>query len=148
VETIIRDAQTGEEEAIAALIRELAAGEEVASGATRDLVSRYVALPDSSIIVAERDGALVGVLTCFVRPGLFHGGPWASIEELVVTAEARGTGVGDALVAEAMRRFETAGCLEVGVSTEFDNEAAKRLYRKHGLRDESLLLERHFGTGG
>lgn len=148
MDAIIRDAKTGEEEAIAALILELAAGEEVAGGATGDLVSRYMALPDSSIIVAERDGALVGVLTYFVRPGLFHGGPWGSIEELVVTARARGAGIGEALVSEAMRRFENAGCLEVGVSTEFDNEVARRLYRKHGLCEESLLLERHYGAGG
>jgi ribosomal protein S18 acetylase RimI-like enzyme len=47
-------------------------------------------------------------------------------------------------VTEALRRFEAAGCREAAVSTELGNERAAALYRKHGLVDESLQLEKHF----
>ncbi len=86
----------------------------------------------------------MGALTYFMRPGLFHGGRWGYIDELIVTAAAQGRGVGDALVGEALRRFEAAGCREAAVSTVFGNDRAVALYRKHGLVDEALQLERHF----
>ncbi len=94
--------------------------------------------------MAELDGQLVGTLSYFMRPGLFHGGRWGYIDELIVTARRPGQGVGDALVAEALRRFEAAGCREAAVSTVFGNDRAAALYRKHGLVDEALQLEKHF----
>jgi len=141
---MVRDARADEAPLVADLIRELAAGEDVESGVTPELVRRYMRRDDSGIVVGELDGRVVAMLTYFIRPGLFHGGPWGYIDELVVTAAARGRGVGDALVGEAMRRFEAAGCKEAAVSTVLDNERAAALYRKHGLVDEALQLEKHF----
>jgi len=141
---IIRDADERDDPRVAELIAELAVGEEVESGVTPQLVREYRNYGDSGIIVAELAGEVVGAVTYFVRPGLFHGGPWGYIDELIVTAEARGRGVGDALVAEAMRRFEAGGCKEAAVATVFGNDRAAALYRKHGLVDEALQLERHF----
>jgi len=129
---------------VAELIAELALSEEVDSGVSPGLVAEYRGYGDSGILVAELDGVVVGALTWFVRPGLFHGGPWGYIDELIVTAAAQGRGVGDALVAEVMRRFERAGCKEAAVATVFGNDRAAALYRKHGLVDEALQLERHF----
>jgi len=140
----IRDAHDRDAARVAELIAELAVGEDVESGITPELVRGYQTYGDSDIIVAELRGTIVGVLTCFVRPGLFHGGPWGYIDELIVTAAAQGRGVGDALITEAMRRFEAAGCKEAAVATVFGNDRAAALYRKHGLVDEALLLERHF----
>jgi len=141
---VVRDARDNEAEAIAGLIRELAETEDVESGVDAAQVIAYQARSDSGILVAELDGRPVGALTYFVRPGLFHGGHWGYIDELIVTAAAQGRGIGDALVAEAMRRFEAAGCAEAAVATVFGNDRAAALYRKHGLVDEALQLEKHF----
>ena len=143
-ELIIRDADQRDDARVAELIAELAVGEDVTSGVSSELVSAYRDHPDSGIVVAEIGGQVVGALTYFVRPGLFHGGPWGYIDELIVTGAAQGQGVGDALVAEVMRRFEVAGCKEAAVATVFGNDRAAALYRKHGLVDEALQLERHF----
>jgi ribosomal protein S18 acetylase RimI-like enzyme len=140
----IRDAQPADAPVIVELIRELARTEDVESGVTTGLVADYQAHGDSGILVAESGDEIVGMLSWFMRPGLFHGGHWGCIDELIVTAPAQGKGVGDALVAEALRRFMAAGCREAAVSTEFDNDRAAALYRKHGLVDESLQLEKHF----
>ncbi|MGZ4199439.1 MAG: N-acetyltransferase family protein [Thermoleophilia bacterium] len=142
--TAVRDARPDEAAQVADLIRELARTEDVESGVTAEQVQAYQRYGDSGILVAELDGRLVGVLSYFIRPGLFHGGRWGYIDELIVTASARGKGVGDALVAEAMERFVAAHCREAGVSTVFGNDPAAALYRKHGLVDEALLLEKHF----
>ena len=143
-DTSIRDAQPADTPVIVELIRELARTEDVDSGVTPELVADYEARDDSGILVAELGGAVVGLLSWFVRPGLFHGGHWGYIDELVVTAAARGQGIGDALMSAAMGRFAAAGCVEVAVSTVFGNDRAAALYRKHGLVDEALQLEKHF----
>ena len=140
----VRDAQPTDAPVIVELIRELARTEDVDSGVTTDLVADYQARGDSGILVAESGGEVVGMLSWFMRPGLFHGGRWGYIDELVVTAAAQGRGVGDALMSAAMSRFEAAGCIEVAVSTVFGNDRAAALYRKHGLVDEALQLEKHF----
>jgi ribosomal protein S18 acetylase RimI-like enzyme len=140
----IRDARADEAAPVAELIHELARIENVSSDVTAEQVRAYQQHGDSGILVAELDGGLVGTLTWYVRPGLFHGGRWGCIDELIVTATAQGKGVGDALVSEALRRFEALGCREAAVSTELDNDRAAALYRKHGLVDESLQLEKHF----
>jgi ribosomal protein S18 acetylase RimI-like enzyme len=62
----------------------------------------------------------------------------------IVREHARRRGVADALVEAVMARFVASGCLEASVSTMPDNEAAKALYRKHGMVDEALFLECHF----
>jgi GNAT superfamily N-acetyltransferase len=140
----VRDARAAEAARVAELIRELALGEEVESDVSAEQVLAYQRYGDSGVIVAELDGQLVGALTYFMRPGLFHGGRWGYIDELIVTAAAQGRGIGDALVAEAMRRFEAVGCREAAVATVFGNDRAAALYRKHGLVDEALQLEKHF----
>ena len=140
----VRDARPDEAAAVAELIHELARIESVDSDVTARHVRAYQERDDSGIIVAELDGRVAGALTFFVRPGLFHGGHWGCLDELIVTATARGRGVGDALVTEALRRFVAAGCREATVSTASDNDRAVALYRKHGLVDESLQLEKHF----
>jgi ribosomal protein S18 acetylase RimI-like enzyme len=144
----VRDARPDEAPLVANLIRELAVSEDVESGVTSALVRAYQEYGDSGVLVAELDGEVVATLTYFIRPGLFHGGDWGYIDELVVTAAARGRGAGDALVTEAMRRFEAADCKEAAVATVFGNDRAAALYRKHGLVDEALQLERHFDDRG
>ncbi len=140
----IRNARPADAPVIVALIRELARIEDVESGATPEFVAEYQARGDSGILVAELSGKVVGMLSWFVRPGLFHGGRWGYIDELIVTAAAQGRGVGDTLMRAAMDLFEETGCVEVAVSTVFGNDRAAALYRKHGLVDESLQLEKHF----
>ena len=59
-----------------------------------------------------------------------------------MTERARGAGVGTALVAEAVRRFDAAGCGEVRVVTDADNLAAIRVYEKAGIGGDLDRLHR------
>jgi ribosomal protein S18 acetylase RimI-like enzyme len=140
----VRDARAGDEETVADLIRVLAAAEDDTSPVTAAYVSAYLAHENLHALLAEVDGRAVGLLTYSFHPGLFHAGTSAMIDELVVRPEAQGSGVGDALLTEAVRRFEVAGCSEASVSTGMENARAQALYRKHGLSEEALLLEKHF----
>ena len=144
MEVHVREAVHGDEAVITELVHELARGEGETAAATPELVAQYLAFPLSGALLAELEGRVVGLLTWFVRPGLYHGGRWGYIDEVIVREQARGRGVADALVTAVMAHFGDAGCLEVSVSTMPDNEPAKALYRKHGMVDEALFLERHF----
>lgn len=140
----IREARRGDEAIIAQLVRELAADGGETSPVDDKMVIAYLDFPESGAFVAEVDGEVVGLLTWFTRPGLFHGGRWACIDELFVREASRRQGVGDALLQAAMTTFTASGCREATVSTMPDNQAARRLYARHGLVDEALQLERHF----
>jgi ribosomal protein S18 acetylase RimI-like enzyme len=140
----VREAGTGDEAAVAEMIGVLAAMEGDESPVTPAYVAGYLDHAGLHALLAESGGRVVGLLTYSFHPGLFHASISATIDELVVRPESQGAGVGDALMAEVMRRIEAAGCAEASVSTGLGNSRAQALYRKHGLVDEALLLERHF----
>jgi ribosomal protein S18 acetylase RimI-like enzyme len=140
----IRAAGGGDAAAIAALIRELAAAGGESSPVTEGDIRTFLATGQNGTLLAEQGGAIVASLTYSVHPGIFHGGLWGLIEELIVTEAARGAGIGHELMDEAVRIFRELGCREAGVTLDPDNEPAQHLYRAHGFVDESLLLERHF----
>lgn len=141
----IREARTDDAAAVLGLVEQLrSADDEDLPPLTLPWVERYLGGGGDSALVAEVDGAVVGLLTYRIHDDLFHGGPTSLIEELVVDEAFRGRGVGTALVEEALRIAVESGCVGVAVSTERENERAQALYRRVGLTSESLLLGRHF----
>ena len=107
-------------------------------------VKAFLAQGGSSVLLAEREGRTVGLLSLSMRANLFHAGLTCTIEELVVDEDARRQGVGSALLNEAIHRSQNAGCAEISISTTADNKEAIALYRRFGLVDEAVLLEKHF----
>ncbi len=140
----VRQATVEDASQVAALIRELASSMGEATPVTGGYVRAYMAFPGSKILLAEEDARAVGLLSYSVRPGLFHGGDSALIEELVVTESHRGKGVGSALLTALLKQLEEEGCAEVSVSTMPDNAGVLRFYKSHGLVDEAVYLEKHF----
>lgn len=101
-----------------------------------------IKLPTHGIFVAENDnGHVVGLLTISQRWTLWHTGPCALIEELIVDEGARGQGVGRALIQTAIAWAKGQGCSEIEVSTEADNLKAQAFYRGLGFESVALLLE-------
>jgi ribosomal protein S18 acetylase RimI-like enzyme len=113
------------------------------SGADAALVSRYLGQSGCGILLAILDGEPVGFLAHATTLDLYMGAPTGEIVDLLVTARVRRQGVGSALVTEAVRRFDAAGCCEVRVVTDADNEAAIRVYAKAGIGGDLICLHRH-----
>lgn len=92
----------------------------------------------STLFVARLHGRIVGTLTLamFRIPT----GVRAWIEDVVVDAEARGHGVGDALNREALRYAKENGAITVDLTSRPSREAANRLYQRLGfeLRDTNV----------
>jgi ribosomal protein S18 acetylase RimI-like enzyme len=55
----------------------------------------------------------------------------------------RSEGIGRQLLMAGVRKLEEAGCAEISISVEADNEAAQKLYLDAGLTEASVYLEKH-----
>ncbi len=140
----IRDARPSDAPGIVALIRESAAEDKEDTPVTGAYVAEYLSSPGSGIMIADSQGQTAGLLSYSTRPGLFHAAPSCLIELLLVRADRRGRGAGSALLRALLARAAEQGCAEVSVSTMPDNAGAIRFYRRHGLTEEALFLEKHF----
>ena len=140
----VRAAVAGDEAAIVALIQELAETIGEASPVTTAYVAEYLGTPGSKVLLAEENGRGIGLLSCSLRPNLYHAGSSALIEELVVAASHRGSGAGHAMMTALLQDLEAQGCAEVSVTTMPENEGAQRFYKSLGLTDEAVFLEKHF----
>lgn len=140
---VIRDARPDEREAIRALT--LQAYEQYATtmepGAWAGLsgaIRGGLEAEQAERIVAERDGRLLGSVMLFppaVNAYAGETGPasWPELRLLAVAHEARGTGVGQALVQECVRRARRMGASELGLHTSRSMDAAMRMYRRMGF---------------
>ena len=139
----IRDATPEDAPAVVALIREQAAQDGESSPLGEDFTRGYLAGTGHAVLLADEDGESIGLLSYSIRPDLFHAGGSALIEELLVLARYRGRGIGTALVRALLERLKALDCAEVSVSAMPDNLGAIRFYRRLGLTEEAVFLERH-----
>jgi ribosomal protein S18 acetylase RimI-like enzyme len=99
----------------------------------RDVAARAAS---ATVLVAERDGRLIGGVTVATR-----GGPWAEqsvpgeavIRMLAVDPRARGAGAGEALVRACLETARADGCSLVRLSSLESMTAAHRLYERLGF---------------
>lgn len=101
---------------------------------------------DGRIIVAEQAGVVVGYVCSRARITDEARDrsqiSYAMIDDLVVTPDCRGKGVGTSLIeaAEAYARSRGAKWVRIGVLVR--NEDAYRIYRRAGFKDHLALLEK------
>lgn len=89
-------------------------------------------------IVAEHEGRLVGSVMLYPPRAEAYGGaagaaPWPELRLLAVVPEARGLGVGRALVDECVRRARAGGAAELGLHSSRSMRAALRMYERMGF---------------
>jgi ribosomal protein S18 acetylase RimI-like enzyme len=89
-------------------------------------------------IVAERGGAFVGSVLLFppatdAYHGLVPHATWPEVRLLAVAPEARGQGVGRALMNECVRRARHAGAAELGLHTSKSMQVAIGMYERMGF---------------
>jgi ribosomal protein S18 acetylase RimI-like enzyme len=107
-------------------------------------VEYFLEIPGNKVLLAEVGGQVVGLLSYTVSFDLWHVGNCCLVRELIISAKNRQQGLGGLLLQELFRRAERNHWMEVSVSTMLDNLPAIAFYKKHGMTDEAVLLERHF----
>lgn len=92
------------------------------------------ASPDNEIIVGEIDGVVVACLQLTFIPGLGRSGVLrAQIEAVRVASSARGIGLGDRLMRDAIARARRRGCGLVQLTTDKARADAHRFYERLGF---------------
>lgn len=149
----IRDMTEGDETAVLGLLLELTGHEASLNPArTTGPAAAQACLADDrekaaahggTLFVAEQAGEVVGYLALRLeRTGPFvheHLRDHVYIENIVVAASQRGTGVGQALLAQAERFARASGCKVIQLGVLTGNEMALKAYRRAGF--DSFALE-------
>jgi len=135
----IRDARPADVPALAALVAELGYPTPEATMAVR-----LDAMIDAGekVLVAERDGDIVGLLTVHVTPVLHRPTAVGRLTALVVAERARGAGVGRSLVAAAEQFLATRGCALVEVTSNRRRTDAHAFYQRLGYDVTSLRFKK------
>ncbi|GII66790.1 GNAT family acetyltransferase [Sphaerisporangium krabiense] len=95
--------------------------------------------PRQELIVAERDGEVVGTMQITYIPGLSRrGGERALVEAVRVAAPARGRGLGRAMMRWAIDRARERGCRMVQLTSDKDRAEAHRFYGSLGFVDSHV----------
>jgi GNAT superfamily N-acetyltransferase len=94
------------------------------------------------IFVAREGGRVVAMASLLYTVSTAEGGRAALFEDLVVAPEARGTGVGPALLQFVIEEAGKEGLLRLTLLTDRDNERAQALYRKCGFVDSPMKAMR------
>jgi GNAT superfamily N-acetyltransferase len=92
--------------------------------------------PNQVLIVAERNGDLVGTLQLTIIPGLSRKGATRGLVEAVrVAASARGTGLGTTLLEWSIEEARARGCALVQLTTDKARTDAHRFYHRLGFEN-------------
>ncbi|MBK6849157.1 MAG: GNAT family N-acetyltransferase [Proteobacteria bacterium] len=108
-----------------------------------ELVAR-LADPSQALLVAERGGVVVGAVRVQVlagpRNGWARARPRGYLDDLIVAADERRAGVGQALVRAAIEACRARGAEQVVLTVWEGNAAADRVYRRLGFRAANRVL--------
>jgi len=127
----VRDATAADADAVAALLAELGHPTRAA-----DVPARLAAVRAEgglALLAVDDDGRAFGFLSAARHAVVHAAGPVALITGLVVTAAARGRGVGRALVAAAHDWARRAGCVRITVTSAEHRADAHAFYPACGM---------------
>ena len=134
----IRPATPADLPLIAELIRALAEYEKLAHEVRFDEAvlgeKLFGPRPYAEVLIGEVDGEPMGFALFFHNFSTFEGRPGIYLEDLFVRPEARGCGLGKALLAELARIAAERDCARLEWSVLDWNELGKGFYRTIGAR--------------
>lgn len=121
-------------------------GKSSASGGTTTTASGAATAADAG---TPTEGHAVGFVMFHVETGFFETDATRGvIDNVYVLPDARGDGVGSALLAYAERELAARGADVVAVEALWDNEAAQRLYDRRGYDRHRVTLEKSVDDEG
>jgi GNAT superfamily N-acetyltransferase len=104
--------------------------------------------PCVQALVADDDGAVVGLITTHLRHTMNHAAPLAQITLLVVDEARRGKGVGRQLVTGAESWAREHGCKRIVVTTALQRADAHTFYERLDYAHTGRRYGKDFLPGG
>ncbi len=144
--TSIRPATAADLPLIAALIRDLAAYEKLLHEVRFDEAvlaeNLFGPRPHAEVVIGELDAVPQGFALFFHNFSTFEGKPGIYLEDLFVRPEARGSGLGKAMLQHLAALAVTRGCARLEWSVLDWNEPAIGFYKSLGakLMDEWTVM--------
>ena len=107
------------------------------------------AAPDVVVLVAERDGVVVGYAYGGIEghDWMALRGPAGVLHDLVVDPAHRGHGIGGLLLDAAVAALRARGAPRVVLSTAARNADAQRLFARAGFRPTMVEMTRELADG-
>ena len=97
---------------------------------------------NNELIVAEKDGEIVGTLQITFTPSIsFQGGKRATVESVRVDENYRGQGFGEELMKWAINRAREENCVAMQLTTNSDRKDAHRFYEDLGFKGTHLGMK-------
>lgn len=107
--------------------------------AARRFVTRRLELGDSRLLVHEDDDSLTGFVQCYPLFSTVRLAPQWRLNDLFVAPEARGRGIGHALMRAAADQARAEGVHQLTLATGADNRVAQALYESEGWRRDEAF---------
>ena len=106
--------------------------------------------PDVVILVAERDGEVIGYAYAGIEGWDYMSlrGPAGVLHDLVVDSSHRGRGVGRMLLEATLAELEARDAPRIVLSAAEPNETAQRLFRQAGFRVTMIEMTRELKDQG
>lgn len=107
-------------------------------------LGRQLTEPDVVVLVAERDGEVLGYTYAGVEGNDYMalGGPAGVLHDIVVDPAHRGNGAGGMLLDATIAELRKRGAPRIVLSTAERNETAQRLFARAGFRRTMIEMTR------
>ena len=107
----------------------------------KETIAAIVACPDTILVTASENGAIVGMLTLvlFRTPSALR----SHIEDVVVDEASRGKGIGQGLVRKAIEIARSKKAFNVDLTSEPNRKSAHRLYENIGFEKHETNVYRY-----
>ncbi len=137
----IRAGQLADADAVFALLTQFAVSYRPKRTAFDMLYPALLTSEHGTLLVAETDEQVVGYTVAVLLPVLYANGPIVEIQELMVTPEYRGLGIGTRLVESVIDDARNAGAVEVTVPTR----RAGSYYLRFGFAETATYYKYKIG---
>ena len=97
-----------------------------------------------AVLVARNAGQIVGMVNLLFTVSTALGERVALLEDMVVSSQHRGAGVGSQLLTHAIAFARAQGCKRITLLTDRVNESAQRFYAKQGFVVSTMVPMRLF----
>lgn len=99
-----------------------------------------IANPDvGMILVARHGGSILAMVNLLFTVSTALGERVVILEDMIVSPEARGSGVGSMLLSQAIKLMEIKGVRRITLLTDHDNRHAQGFYTKHGFMKSTMI---------
>ena len=138
----IRSAEPGDKTALSRLLEQL--GYPTSADEIPERIEKLHARPGTTVLVAEDDREVLGVVTVHLFQSIHAREPVAWLTTLVVEETARGRGVGSALVARAEDWAIQNGAVRMSLTSALRRKDAHDFYKARDYEHTGVRLTKVF----